>query len=240
MLTSLGACVWCKTLLPSHRVLLIVVDFPLWHMGISGYEVLVMSTVSPVLLGFPVVLQFTVKNQRAIHLISLAGLLAFLIKSPVMRLFTVGFAVSMSCLAWVSTWYLDRSQPAKLEARMSAWSIGLIASSIAKFAFWTSNPIWPIVNQHSGGWNKLGMLVAILSILRSTRRRPNDTGSAQSTRQAGSPILAGLGFGGLVFALHSLLSDSSTMILWVWEGYPIRGPLAVPHGAYTIFTSTLR
>ena len=25
------------------------------------------------------------------------------------------------------------------------------------------------------------------------------------------------------------------MILWVWEGYPIRGPISVPHGAYTIF-----
>jgi endonuclease/exonuclease/phosphatase family metal-dependent hydrolase len=29
------------------------------------------------------------------------------------------------------------------------------------------------------------------------------------------------------------------MILWVWEGYPVRGPLAVPHGAYTLIAMGL-
>jgi hypothetical protein len=39
--------------------------------------------------------------------------------------------------------------------------------------------------------------------------------------------------------MHSLLSDSSTMILWVWEGYPVRGPLAAPHGAYSLIAMGL-
>ena len=38
----------------------------------------------------------------------------------------------------------------------------------------------------------------------------------------------------MFFALHSLLSDSSTIISWVWEGFPVRGPIAAPHGALTI------
>lgn len=46
-------------------------------------------------------------------------------------------------------------------------------------------------------------------------------------------MLAAFGLGGLFFGLHSLLSDSSTMILWVWEGFPVRGPIAV-HGVVTI------
>ncbi|KAI9831199.1 MAG: hypothetical protein M1826_003864 [Phylliscum demangeonii] len=29
------------------------------------------------------------------------------------------------------------------------------------------------------------------------------------------------------------------MILWGWEGYPVRGPLAVPHGALTIFAMAI-
>ena len=51
--------------------------------------------------------------------------------------------------------------------------------------------------------------------------------------------MAALGVGGVFFALHWLLSDSSTMILWVWEGFPVRGPIASPHGAVTIFAMGL-
>ena len=52
-------------------------------------------------------------------------------------------------------------------------------------------------------------------------------------------MLAAFGFGGLLFAMHSLLSDSSTMILWVWEGFPVQGPLSVPHGTWTIQAMSL-
>lgn len=204
-------------------------------MGISGYEVLIMTTISPFLLEIRSLRQLVLRNQRTTYLLSSVGLLAYLIKSPEYRLFTVGFATWMSCLAWVSTWYKEQSQPAALEAKINAWSIGLILSSIAKFAFWTSNPVWPIVNQSNGGWNKLGFFLALVSVIRSTRRKNASGGDRLPSRNSGSPALAGLGFGSLLFGLHSLLSDSSTMILWVWEGYPVRGPLPVPHGAYTIF-----
>ncbi|KAL6721126.1 Protein cwh43 [Lecanora helva] len=154
------------------------------------------------------------------------GLLAFLIKRPEIRLFAVGFGVSMSCLAWSATWYAERSQPLRLQARALAWSIGLIMSSLAKFAFHTNNPIWPIVHAENGGWNKLGFLLAAAAAIRTTRQITSDgVGASVAQRPKRSPVLAGLGFGGLLFGMHSLLSDSSTMILWVWEGYPVRGPI---------------
>ena len=211
-------------------------DFPLWHMGISGYEALVMATISPFLLGIPAIRSLVIQNLCIVHLLALSGLVAFMVKSPVTRLFTVGFGVFMTCLAWSASWYAERLQPARLEARISAWSIGLIASSIAKFAFWTNNPIWPIMHAENGGWNNVGLALAILAVLRSTWRRVGGGGdTGLSGDGGGSAALAGLGLAGLIFGLHSLLSDSSTMILWVWEGYPVRGPLASPHGAYTIF-----
>ena len=209
-------------------------DFPLWHMGISGYEAMVMSTVSPFFLGIPSLRSLVIKHIRIVHLLSLLGLLAYLVKSPELRLFAVGFGVSMSCLSWSATWYAERSQSSRLESRILAWSIGLIASSIAKFAFWTNNPVWPIVHAQNGGWNKLGLALAVLAVLRSTRRvnvsggAPDGMGGSKS-----SPVLAGFGLAGLFFGMHSLLSDSSTMILWVWEGYPVRGPIAA-HGVLTI------
>lgn len=236
ILTSLGVSIWCKRFpfQPSHYSRADLLDFPLWHMGLSGYEVIVMSTVSPFILEIRSVRSWAVRNQRAMHLLSLIGLLAYLIKSPEFRLFAVGFAVWMSCLSLVTAWYADRADSAQLESRICAWSIGLILSSIAKFAFWTNNPVWPIVNHRNGGWNTVGFLMAVVTTLRATRPRQS-TVNLSSDQKSGSPVLAGLGIAGLVFGLHSLLSDSSTMILWVWEGYPVRGPLAAPHGAYTIF-----
>jgi hypothetical protein len=204
-------------------------------MGISGYEVMVMSTISPFLLGIPSLRLLVVKNLRACHLLSLTGLLAYQVTNPVLRLFAVGFAVWMSCLSWAATWYSTGGQPARLESKISAWTIGLVASSVVKFAWQTSNPIWPTSHAANGGWNGVGLILAIFAVLRSTRKtRTGGNDLAIQGRKEGSSVLAGLGLAGLFFGLHSLLSDSSTMILWVWEGYPVRGPISAPHGAWTI------
>ncbi|KKA23469.1 Integral plasma membrane protein [Rasamsonia emersonii CBS 393.64] len=215
---------------------LLVWFFPLWHMGISGYEVMILATTSPFILAVPSVRAFATRNAHVFHFLSLTGLLAYLVRDPVYRLFTVGFAVAMGCLAWSATFYGERSQVTRLESRISAFAIGLIASSVAKFACKSNNPIWPTMHSENGGWNKLGLLLAILATLRSTRR-PTVSGGDYfpSSGKQGSAILAGIGLGGLFFSLHSLLSDSSTMISWVWEGFPIRGPIAVPHGTWTLF-----
>ncbi|KAL8909170.1 MAG: hypothetical protein Q9207_000344 [Kuettlingeria erythrocarpa] len=219
LLTSLGLTVWY---------------FPLWHMGISGYEVMVMSTVSPFLLVNASIRSVVIRNVRFVHFLSLSGLLAFLIKAPELRLFSVAFGVAMSCLAWSAMWYAEGSQMTRLESRILAWSIGLIASSTAKFAHWTNNPIWPIMHAENGGWNKVGLLLATLAIWRSTRTGNFARGGSDlADRPQASPVLASLGLGGLFFGMHSLLSDSSTMILWVWEGFPVRGPIAA-NGVLTI------
>jgi len=200
-------------------------------MGISGYEIMVMATVSPLLLGIRSVRSLVLKNIRLCHFLSLSGLLGYLVTDPASRLFTVGFGVWMSCLSWAASWHIEAAQPGRLESKISAWLIGLIASSVIKFANHTNNPIWPTSHSGNGGQNGLGLIIAILAVLRSTRKAPvADSGIAIQ----GSSFLAAFGIGGLFFGLHSLLSDSSTMILWVWEGYPIRGPIAAPHGAWTI------
>ena len=236
MLTSLGLTVWCESGLNSLELpsLTLILDFPLWHMGISGYEVMVMSTISPFLLCSSSLCSFVIKNIRYVHLLSLTGLLAYLVKAPELRLFAVGFGVSMTCLAWSATWYAERSQAVRLDARALAWGIGLLASSVAKFASHTNNPIWPIMHDENGGWNKLGIVLAVAAILRSTRQSTDNRGGSETVGSpAGSHMLAGLGLGGLFFGMHSLLSDSSTMILWGWEGFPISGPIAA-NGVITL------
>ncbi|CAG8980785.1 hypothetical protein HYALB_00010690 [Hymenoscyphus albidus] len=220
ILTSLGVVVWF---------------FPLWHMGISGYEIIIMTTVSPFLLSIKPVRSMVVKHLRLCHFLSLAGLLAYQVEDPVLRLFTVGFGVWMSCLSWAATCYTEAGYPIRLESKILAWTMGLLASSVVKFAFKTSNPIWPTSHASNGGLNGLGFILAVLAVMRSTRRGPTGGNDLNlQGRQEGSSVLAGLGIGGIFFGMHFLLADSSTMILWVWEGYPIKGPIAAPHGAFTI------
>lgn len=193
-----------------------------------------MCTISPFLLCSRSLRSFALTNVRYLHFLSLTGLVAYLLKAPELRLFAVGFGVSMSCLAWSATWYGEKSNAARLEARAIAWTVGLIASSVAKFGCYTNNPIWPIIHAENGGWNKLGLVLAVAAIVRSTRRVTDNRGGTDAIgNPQGSSILAGLGFGGLLFGMHSLLSDSSTMILWVWEGFPVRGPIA-SNGVLTI------
>ncbi|KAH9905601.1 Frag1/DRAM/Sfk1 family-domain-containing protein [Xylariomycetidae sp. FL2044] len=223
MLTSLGVVIWY---------------FPLWHMGISGYEALVMSTISPFLLGIKPLRSFVIQNQRVCHFLSLAGLVAWQVKNPVYRLFTVGFGVWMACLSWAATLFSESVHEVRLESKILAWMAGLVMSSAAKFAWYTNNPIWPIMHAENGGYNGVGLALALLAVLRFTRKAPLNTGAASDDKQGGSSLLAAFGIGGLFFGLHSLLSDTSTMILWVWEGYPVRGPLSAPHGWFTLAAMT--
>lgn len=204
-------------------------------MGISGYEAFVMVSISPLLLAMPGFRSFAVRNVKLLHLLSLSGLLAYQVQYPSYRLFLVGFSVAMGCLTWAAIFYGERSQPGRLETRVTAWTVGLLASSLMKYACHTNNPAWPIVNEKNGGWNKTVLVLALIAMLRPSRRNyVSGDYMTPSNGRKGSSILSALGFGGLIFAMHSLLSDSSTMILWVWEGFPVRGPIAVPHGSLTL------
>ncbi|KAK7422059.1 Protein cwh43 [Neonectria punicea] len=219
ILTSLGVVVWF---------------FPLWYMGISGYEVLIMTTITPSLLAIGSVRSLVLNNLRIVHLLSLVGIAAYLVEEPVIRLFAVGLGVAMACLGWAGTLYTESAHDGRLETKIIGWMVGLILSSAVKYAWWTNNPIWPVMHAENGGWNGTGLILGILAALRFTRKAPLTIGIYGTPNKGASILLTSMGIGGLFFGLHSLLSDTSTMILWVWEGYPIRGPFTTTHGWLTV------
>lgn len=103
--------------------------------------------------------------------------------------------------------------------------------------------VWPMVDESSGGYNKSGIILAILAIVEFSMRTPNETierrpviAKTQTTPQSdalpNSLIPAALG--SLIFSLHCFLSDPSTLIAWTWTGYPIRGPVPHLHGSFTL------
>jgi hypothetical protein len=204
-------------------------------MGISGYEAAIVAYMSPLLLAIPTLKTAVAKYPRLFHFLSLSGLLAYKVQNPTNRLFVTTFSVACNALTWSGIFHAEKTQSSRLESRILAWGIGLIMSSVAKFACSTNNPVWPTMHAENGGWNKMGLLLGILAVLRSHRKPvPSGGDYFPSTGKKGPSLLAAFGMGGLLFAMHSLLSDSSTMISWVWEGYPVRGPIAVPHGVLTI------
>jgi hypothetical protein len=203
-------------------------------MGISGYEAFVMSTISPFFLTIRPLRSIIVSNLRIIHLLSLSGIAAYLVVDPVQRLIAVGFGVAMGCLGWAGTLYSEAVHDVRFESKILGWMVGLILSTTVKFAWRSNNPIWPTMHAENGGWNGVGLALGILAALRFTRKAPLTSGSLPDDKVKGSLFLSACGIGGLFFGLHSMLSDTSTMILWVWEGYPIRGPYFSTHGWCTV------
>ena len=231
MLTSLGVSIWY---------------FPLWHMGISGFEAVLFVTLSPYFLGIDSVKQLVTKHTPYFHLASLVAIAAYLIRDPTERLLTVGLGLGISNLAWCGQLHHAAiTNPSRFQRYALAFSLGLIVSSVLKMAFWANNPIWPIMKGDNGGWNKTGILFAILACVRLAQRnvqsvnRITPPSKVEPKTKSESTILPAAGLAGLIFGLHTLLCDSSTMILWVWDGFPVTGPLVIPHGAVTIIAMGL-
>lgn len=254
--------------------------FPLWHMGISGFEASITSVLFPVILIVPPIRAFFSNYpQISRGLAVLLGIGAYLVEIPEYRLVTCSAGASFSALSLANEfWYVNSISAAlskqktvikkanneekindeiiaKLASDLnkyyaSLFSLGLILSSTVKFAFATNNPVWPIMHKENGGWNNTGIVVGLIAALftpnykklnqtlniHNSNRELNNispsTSKVASSKE--SLFLSAAGFGGLIFLLHALLTDSSTIITWVWNGYPVRGPIPVPHGAVSL------
>lgn len=211
---------------------LLIWYFPLWHMGISGYEAFLFSIVAPALLVISPLRSLFATVPQLASLGVVIGVASFWVLKPEIRLELVGLGSGFAFISLALQFWNISSKPLLGLHRGSAFSIGLLVSAIAKYAFYTNNPIWPIMHDANGGWNTTGVVVGVIGALLATRPQikpfPSSTASPKE-----SALAAGAGFGGLIFALHTLLSDSTTIMLWGWEGFPVRGPLAVPHGFIT-------
>lgn len=205
-------------------------------MGISGYEVTLLSTSSSFILGMSPLRNLVAKHPTIFHLLSLIGIAAYAVHDPAKRLLTVTAAVISQTLNWAMIFHTSRNQHMTLQKNAIAFGMGLVLSSIAKMSHYTNNPIWPIMNTENGGWNLLGLICGVIAALSSSNMATELSASPSDRNSRSNWILNSFGLGGIFFALHSLLSDSSTIVLWVWNGFPVRGPLVVPHGGFTICT----
>ncbi|KIS68947.1 uncharacterized protein UMAG_10320 [Mycosarcoma maydis] len=187
-------------------------------------------------------------------LLSLVGQASWFVADPLVRLISVAFSNALLAvllaLEWGAAWESDQ-----LSVKVGIWLIGLLASNLAKYANHSNNPAWPFMDSTNGGHNVVFLALALLAVTETALRpkyshlpvvrqrhgRQSVTPTQHnrvsvSSEQPGSFYLAALGAGALLYAVHTFLTDTGTMIAWGWTGYPITGPMAIPHGCIILIT----
>ncbi|KAI1295223.1 hypothetical protein EDD11_007943 [Mortierella claussenii] len=211
--------------------------FPLWHMGISGYEAFLFCNVSAGLLGLNFLRRGIDRSKGFVHLLSLVGVLSYKIVDPAHRLMAVAAGVSLSLLTWGATLFGQRLQNGRAERGVLTLALGLVLHNVVKQAWWANNPIWPIMNEQTGGQNMIGLILGVLaSVQVMLRKEPgaDEPQAIQSRKHGESWLLAAIGAGGYLFCLHSMFTDSTTISRWSLGGYPNTGPQPVPGGLMVI------
>ncbi|KAG0049785.1 hypothetical protein BGZ83_005404 [Gryganskiella cystojenkinii] len=234
MLTSLPLMIWY---------------FPLWHMGLSGYELFLFCNVTVGFLGFDALRLLVDRSKGTVHLISLIGVLSYKILDPAYRLMAVAMGVSLSLMVWTTTLFGQRHQNGRAERGVLTLALGLILHNVLKMAWWANNPIWPIMNETTGGQNKLGLFLGILaSIQVMGRKEPhlNETKSISEVASIGgsrksigeetqeSWVKAAFGAGGFLFCMHNMFTEAATISRWSVGGYPNTGPMPATGGFMVI------
>ncbi|KAG2219435.1 hypothetical protein INT45_002320 [Circinella minor] len=236
---------------------LLIWYFPLWYMGISGYEAFLLITIAPMVLGIRPLRRVMAKYRGVFHLLSLVGPGSFLAQDPALRLTLTACGLGLSITTWMATWFEARAHVGTLERSILIWGMGLLVHNVVKMAWWTENPIWPIMHHANGGWNEIGIVIAVISCLEVILRdattplstpaeqdlSPNNTSPSSNSSTAlggdtnnnsSSWWMAAFGFGGVLYSLHAFFTDSSAIMRYTVDGYPNYGPEPIPWGIATI------
>ncbi|KAF8515385.1 Frag1/DRAM/Sfk1 family-domain-containing protein [Hysterangium stoloniferum] len=214
--------------------------FSVWQLSISGQEISLLSTLSPILLVSPSILSAlnTHKGRTWMYLGCTVGLIAYITNYPLLRLLAVSLANVLGSIVKALEW----SDTSKIERHAFVLTLGLIMASLSKLINHSVNPIWPIVDGKSGGWNKSGIFLALLAVWEYATRDLAEN----PDKAAGNPpsdlkgpffnhwFLASTGLSGLLFSLHCFLADSDTLLANSWTGYPLTGPSPGIHGYLTL------
>ena len=225
VLTSLFLCVWY---------------FPLWHMGLSGYEAAIVSLfLAPLVLLIPG-LNSGVKNYPMIPRLAtiIFGLGAYKCHNPEQKLISVSLGSFFAILSFVNELSSLYNHPKRFTSYCITFMIGCLGSSVVKFMYYSNNPFWAVMHKPNGGANEIGITIGILSALLT----PKTTGSEKEgglSYKGGSLLLAALGIGGYFYSIFSYLSDTSTLVFWTWSGYPIQGPTYLTGGLINVAAVSL-
>ncbi|KAH7884594.1 Frag1/DRAM/Sfk1 family-domain-containing protein [Phlebopus sp. FC_14] len=227
--------------------------FSVWELGLSGSEAALFILLSPALLGITTLRDWAVTRWGRVTLrtLSLVGLLAYKLDDPVQRLYAVIAGNATVLVSQVADWTACENAYQGL-----LLGVGLIMSSLSKHANHSNNPVWPMVNYETGGYNKTGLILAVCALIELCTRPCTRVAIASPCPKASQPDKTAIpckdaphawlpptvALGSLFFTLHCMFTDSSTIIAWSWTGYEDgqpKGPLPHLYGSLTLLAQCL-
>lgn len=221
VITSVGAMIWY---------------FPLWYMGISGYEAFALTLISPFVLAIPPLRKLFARFPQLAFAGQVLGVGAYWVVSPPDRMMWVGVGAGFASIAFGSTFSsaATSSRPGIVALQASAFIVGLVLTIVARIPCFTNNPLWPIMKPSIGGINHWGIAIGIAGAACAGVMVPDRT-AAPIKAPSSSGVLLGFGVGSWLFLVMTFITDVSNLPLWVWEGFPLRGPSPIPHGVVILF-----
>ncbi|ODV79892.1 uncharacterized protein CANTADRAFT_25698 [Suhomyces tanzawaensis NRRL Y-17324] len=212
-------------------LLLCVWYFPLWYMGLSGYEVTIISIFVPnIFLAFPFIRNFFARFPLVGRTLTVIfGIGAYKLEDPEQKLMAVTAGTFFAIASFVTEFWALSTQPKKFTSFSTTFIVGLLTTTVLKYVFYSNNPVWPIMHEANGGYNATGIFVGLLgAFFTPSVIAPASTKTVQ--RSGGSLLLASVGFAGYFYSIQAYLGDSGTLVTWIWEGFPIRGATPITGG----------
>ncbi|KAF9565170.1 hypothetical protein CPC08DRAFT_704709 [Agrocybe pediades] len=241
--------------------------FSVWELAIAGPEFSLLAVLSPIILALPSPSQYFFRSQNSnevpslpvlefcrtrvgqatLQLASLVGIFAYAVPSPAGRLGLVFLANVVAVMRQAVTWTGIVQGEGDISYQAVVTGLAVLASSLAKQANRGNNPIWPFINHKAEGYNKLGIFLALIATYEYITRplsgaNPPLTRDIPGTSARKHSLLGAIPLGSLLFCVHNLLAESSTLIAWSWTGYENRlprGPVPHLHGSLTILAMAL-
>ncbi|VDC06862.1 unnamed protein product [Peniophora sp. CBMAI 1063] len=217
--------------------------FSIWKLALAGPEFTTLATLSPFLLALPIIRRWvgTRHAQVGLSAFGLMCLGAYRSESVVSRLLAIAAGTIATCLRLAGEWDSPR-----VGYHAVVCVLGLLVSSLSKHLNDGNNPLWPIVDENSGGHHRilltLGALALVEQALRQASSPPPPPASAPAldrrTEQWLAPTLA---LGASLYGLHERFSDPATLVAWSWVGFagPKTGPHPHTHAALVFVASAV-
>ncbi|XBW37824.1 hypothetical protein QEN19_003399 [Hanseniaspora menglaensis] len=201
-------------------LLCIIWYFPLWWMGISGYEAIIIVVIFPIIMCVPWIRKNVVsKYTPTLGILLMLG--SKYVELPEHRLIVVGIACLFNSLGLLNQVLMSYNHYQFVLFLL----LGLSLSVSLKMYYFGNNPLWPIMNFKNGGWNLRALIAGMIYSLFMTSLPPmeerkvlykkNSKCSVRSIQK----LINIISVGALFFSTHQLLTDSTTLIYWAWEGY---------------------
>ncbi|TIA97466.1 hypothetical protein E3P96_03389 [Wallemia ichthyophaga] len=203
-----------------------------WSLSFAGQEGLMLVTLSSSLVTLKGVRVFASSSngKTVLTMFSLLGVFASKLEFPVLKLAAVTMAVIAQTIQISSEWYTSND-----ENCITYLVLGLLLHSVSKLIANSNNPFWPIMNNSNGGHIYLGLILGFTALI-VRRYIVTSVVELNNTKYKNDHncYLVGAGLGSYIWALHTYLSDPSTLLSWSWTGFPIQGPHPIYHSTVIV------